>query len=162
MAGVQRSLTAFAVLAASLFLGGWEWCLLSVLMLIVLRFSDAGFSSILAATGAGILLLALFQWTDNRELFFPFAMQYAVHAACLLQGRLQWPDLVGGGGMIAAFLVIRVIQHATFRVLVVELAVAVAVVAVALAVNGRGRKTPGRRAVAGAVGALLAFAGLFV
>jgi hypothetical protein len=64
--------------------------------------------------------LAAFWATGNRELFFPFMMYLAAHAALTVSGRGLIPACAAGGLVVATFLVIRVGQAATPRVLAVE------------------------------------------
>jgi hypothetical protein len=73
--------------------------------------------------------LAAFWATGNRELFFPFTMYLAGHAALTVSGRGAILACAAGGLVVAAFLVIRVVQAATPRVLAVEAIAAGAILA---------------------------------
>jgi hypothetical protein len=73
--------------------------------------------------------LAAFWVTGNRELFFPFTMYLAAHAALTVSGRGLIPASAAGGLIVLVFLVIRVLQAATPRVLAVETVAAVAILA---------------------------------
>lgn len=84
--------------------------------------------------------LAAFRLTGDRELFFPFTMYLAAHAALTVGGRGLIPASAAGGLIVLVFLVIRVLQAATPRVLAVETVAAVAILAAAcLAVVRRDR-----------------------
>ncbi|MGB8852266.1 MAG: hypothetical protein WCC69_01715 [Pirellulales bacterium] len=74
--------------------------------------------------------LAAFWATGNRELFFPFTMYLAAHAALTVSGRGVIAACAAGGLVVAVFLVIRFFQAATPAVLAVE-AVAAGVILVA-------------------------------
>lgn len=65
--------------------------------------------------------------TGNRELFFPFTMHLA--AGAMIAASSRGTGLLTGGAVVGAFLMIRVAQHASPRVLAVELAAAAAVLA---------------------------------
>lgn len=88
--------------------------------------------------------LAAFWATGNRELFFPFSMYLAAHAALTVSHRGTIARWVMGGLVVAAFLVIRVLQAATPRVLAVEaVAAAVILAAVCLVLARRDRSLLG-------------------
>lgn len=74
--------------------------------------------------------LAAFWATGNRELFFPFTMYLAAHAALTVRGRGAIPACAAGGLVVATFLVIRVVQAATPNVLAVEAVAAGVILAV--------------------------------
>jgi hypothetical protein len=73
--------------------------------------------------------LAAFWVTGNRELFFPFTMYLAAHAALTVSGGGLIPAGAAGGLIVLVFLVIRVLQAATPRVLAVETVAALAILA---------------------------------
>jgi hypothetical protein len=117
-----------AFLAAAHLAGGPPWTVVAALAFAVLGLGSGRdpdrqrelLGLILPALG----WLAAFRLTGNRELFFPFAMYLAAHAA-LTGARRGVPGAFAGGGLVvAAFLVIRVLQAATPRVLAVETAAA--------------------------------------
>ena len=68
----------------------------------------------------------------------------------------------GGGGIAAAFLVIRVLQHATPRVIAVELAVAAAILVVVNAAIAASRGRPFVGWVIPPLASLAAYAGLAI
>lgn len=73
--------------------------------------------------------LAAFWGTGNRELFFPFTMYLAAHAALTVSDRGLISASAAGGLIVLVFLVIRVLQAAMPRVLAVETVAAVAILA---------------------------------
>jgi len=73
--------------------------------------------------------LAAFWAGGNRELFFPFTMYLAAHAALAVSGRGLGPACAAGGLVVAAFLVIRVFQATPPRVLAVEAGAAAVILA---------------------------------
>ena len=75
--------------------------------------------------------LAAFRLTGNRELFFPFTMYLAAHAGLTVARRGMPAAFATGGLVVAAFLVIRVLQAATPQVLAVETAAAGVILAAA-------------------------------
>ncbi len=140
--------------------GGWEWALLCLIVLAALWRIESGLVPVIATVGCSFVWLALYYWTGDRRLFFPYSMQLAAQLACLLQGRVRLPAIVGGGSIVAVFTMIRIAQSATTGVLIVELAVAAAALAIALhAYRGSSRNTTAR-VVASALGSVLAFGGL--
>ena len=100
--------------------------------------------------------------TGNRELFFPYTMYLAAQVALLLADRKLWRGVLGGGCVVAAFLVIRTLQSATTRVLAVELVVAAAVLGVAVVASRACPRGIGPRSAIAGVASLLAFAGLAI
>ena len=104
--------------------------------------------------------LAAFWATGDRELFFPFTMYLAAHASLTVSQRGLVAASVAGGIIVAAFLVIRLLQEAMPRVLAVEAVAATMILAVAcLAITRRDRSLFGDGLIlAGA--SLAAFASL--
>jgi hypothetical protein len=125
---VSGSVVGIAVAAGCLFLGGWPFALISLVAFCWLSRDGFDTTTVLRTASFGIVWLALFQLTGDRRLFFPFTIQFALHTAFP-----RPPKLAGCAGTVAVFLMVRVLQGATFQVLLVETAVAVAVVAVSLA-----------------------------
>ena len=82
-------------------------------------------SAILLAALPGLVWLVLFHFTDDRRLFFPFTIQYALQA-----GFFRRPALTGCGVIVGTFFAIRIAQGATLKVLIVEMIVTVAVIAI--------------------------------
>ena len=147
------------LLAAAQAYGGWPWTAMAGTAIAILAVADFA-PAPLAMVVPGLVWLALFRITGNRELFFPFAIHMASLLALRLGRRGLWQGAVAGGGMVALFLAIRASQQATARVLGLELAVAGLILAVVLATLPVSR---GRTAVEGGViglATLLALAGL--
>lgn len=146
-------IAGLAAVGVAAYWGGWEWAALCVLMLAVVWRAD-GEHRVPAAAGGSLIWLALFCWSGDRRLFFPYAMQFAAQAAYLTRGR------VAPGAIIGAFLLIRVWQAATIGVLAFEFVTAVVIAAFVeriYALSGEGKWV---RATAAAIGSTLAFASL--
>ena len=156
----MASLIGLIVLALAALYGGWEWVLITAIVLIALLPAQFHVVSILATVGASFFWLALFHWTGDRRLFFPYVMQLAVQMPYLLQGRSSMPAIVGGGGLIAGFMLIRVTQSATAGVLKVELFVATAILTLLTLLPGNIVQGPRMQVLAGVLGSILAFFGL--
>jgi hypothetical protein len=110
-AGIGFIVGEIMFLAVAHACGGPPWTIVAMVAFIALAFSGPWVST-LALLAPGLLWLALFQFTGNRELFFPYAMQLAAVVACRVGGG-PGRRLAGGGVVIAAFLAIRVAQQAT-------------------------------------------------
>ena len=154
------AVAASVVLIAAGWFGGWEWvapCLIVLAQLSRRRFSVA---EVLATAGAGLAWLVLFHFTGNRELYFPYTMQYAVQMAMLSFGGRCWKAGLGGALIVAVFTVARLLQAASAAVLAVELFVAAGVLAIAIAACEPGQGRAASRLAAAAIGSLIAFAGL--
>jgi hypothetical protein len=152
-------LTAVASAACAMLLGGWEWALVCSIVLVV-RPARTDFRSVLFTVAVGFLWLIAFCFTHDRRMVFPYTMQYAVQAAMLMHGSALVRGLMGGGAIVAVFMLIRVAQSAAISVLVVEVLVAAAVIALVMSAFGARKPSPGTRAIAGVGGSLLAVAGL--
>ncbi|MBL0159021.1 MAG: hypothetical protein IPP47_18205 [Bryobacterales bacterium] len=147
---MPRVLSYFAsalLLSAAFWLGGWPWAALWALAFALLARQEGPVQA-LAAAGPAFFWLALFHWTGDRRLFFPFAMHLAQASSPVL--------------LATAFFAIRIQQFATLHVLTVELLVAAAVLSIGYA--GRRQAPPGlsTRVVASAIVAILALAGLLI
>jgi hypothetical protein len=146
-------------LAAAHVFGGPPWTLLGMLAFVAQVVVDFRVRPLVVLVPS-LVWLAGFHTTGNRELFFPYAMYLATYVALLLADRTAWLGCLGGGFMVAAFLVIRVLQAATAAVLVVELVVAAAILAIALAAHIWGLKSRGATAAIIAFASLAAYASL--
>lgn len=73
--------------------------------------------------------LAGFWVSGNRELFFPYSMYLAGHAALTARHRGMIAACLAGGIVGGGFLVIRAMEAATPRVLAIEAAAAGAILA---------------------------------
>ena len=88
-------------------------------------------------------------------------MYLASGVAVRASERSPWLGLCGGGVVVTAFMIIRALQHATSRVLAVELVIAAAILAFAIAVRARIRThTIAQDAAIVVVASLLAYASL--
>jgi hypothetical protein len=126
------------------YFGGWHFAAIAVVALAVMLFRDAWGSSAIS-----LLWLALYFASGDPRLFFPFSIQFALQCG--------WPR---GAMVVAAFLAIRIAQGATFKVLLVELAVAAAVLAICAGGYARSSRTPRARLGWAAFGSFLAYLGL--
>jgi hypothetical protein len=147
-------LTSIAVAVCSALLGGWEWTLVCSIVLLAVSRRESTIRAILYTAAVGLFWLAIFRWTGDRRMFFPYSMQYAVQMACLTRSA------TAGGCIVLLFLLIRIGQSATLGVLAVEIVVAAAVLAISFYVHGPKMRGAEWRARVSAVGSVLAFAGL--
>lgn len=153
-------LTAVIALAAVALVGGWPWALVSLMVLAVVWRTDFRAASVLATVVPGLCWLALYQWTGDHRLFFPYAIQYAVQMAYLSGGSAVRRTLLGGGSVVLVFVLIRIAQSATAGVLLVEVLVAAAVLALASGVHDSSGRDLRARVLSAAVSSVLAYAGL--
>lgn len=146
-------------LAATHLYGGPPWTLLG--MIAFFAQIAAGFRlRQLVLLVPSLAWLALFHDTGNRELFFPFAMYLATHVALILAARDRWQGCLGGGIVIGAFMMIRVFQAASTKVLAVELVVATAILAIAISAHALAEKRPASAAAITVAASLAAYASL--
>jgi len=144
--------------------GGPPWAIIGMVAFIAQIFTQTigGFrAESLLLVVPSLLWLGLFHATGNRELFFPYTMYLASGVTLRSAERSPWLGLCGGGVVVAAFMIIRILQNATSRVLAVELVIAVVILAFVLAALAWSRKhTLARDAAIVAVSSLLAYASL--
>jgi len=151
-------------LAITHFFGGPPWAVVGMVALLAQIVAQilAGFrGDAVILVVPSLLWLAFFHTTGNRELFFPYTMYLASGVA--LRGAERSPSLgiLGGGAVVTAFMVIRILQNATSRVLLVELMIAAAILSLPLVVRSWSRTHAiVRDAVIAAVSSLLAYASL--
>jgi hypothetical protein len=148
-------------LGATHVLGGPPWTMIGMIAFIAQVFIGVRLESV-ARLLPSLLWLVLFRVSGDRELFFPYTMYLASHVALGFSQRNIWLASLGGGGIVAAFMTIRVLQNATFRVLAVELVVAVAILAVALVAHAWSRKQAASDALIVAGASLLAYVSLSI
>lgn len=148
-----------AFLAVAHVYGGPTWTILGGLAFFG-RIVSGSRQPPLAALYAAIVWLAVSWATGSREYFFPYSMHLAACVAVAFGQRSGWLGGLGGLAVAAAFMVVRVLQQATPRVLLVEglVAAVILVAVVAAAVRLRGRS--GAAVAIVAVAAALAWAGL--
>ena len=144
--------------------GGTPWAIVGMTAFIAQIFTQV-FSGIRAESlllvVPSLIWLALFRVTGNRELFFPYTMFLATGVAVRAVERTPWLGMLGGGAVVTAFMILRILQNATSRVLAVELVIAAAILAVAVAARALShRQTILRDAAIVAVSSLLAYASL--
>jgi len=121
-------------LAVAHVFGGPPWTVIGALAVVLLALGGIRIES-LAIVVPSLAWLALSHTTGNRELFFPYTMYLASCVA--MRGsdradRAEWLGPLGGAAIVAVFLVIRILQQATLRVLAVEFVVAAAILALVL------------------------------
>ena len=146
-------LTGLAVSVCAALLGGWEWALVCAVVLVAVG-RERTVPAVLYSAAAGLFWIFVFRWTDDRRMFFPYTMHYAVQMTCLTRSRMA------GASVVLGFMLIRILQGATAEVLAVELVVSAAVLEISLFIHGPKMRGPRWRARASAIGSALAFAGL--
>ncbi len=139
--------------------GGPPWTLVGVITFVLVAFTRPGLP-LLALAAPSLVWLVLARVTENRELFFPYAMHLAAVVACRLANRTAVWGFLGGAAVVAAFLGIRVAQEATLRVLAVECAVAVAILGGVTIARHRSSRQPAVDAAIIIAAAISAYAGL--
>lgn len=148
-----------AFLGAVGYLGGPHWAALGVLACCGQMLADFRARS-LACLAPAAAWAAAHHLSGNRELFFPFAMFLAAHAAGQFAARSRTAAAIAGAAVVAAFMAVRVAQGAGGRVLAVELVVAVVILAAVLAALAVAGRRPAALAAISALASGLAFAGL--
>ncbi len=138
----------------------WPWALEAVVALFAIPRTRLSFAAVLGVAGVGLAWICVFCWTGDRRLFFPYTIQLAVQSICLLDGRVRWPALLGGGTMMLLFTAIRLVQGATLSVLFVEWIVAAGVLALAVTAWRNSARSSAARLGLGLIASLLAYAGL--
>lgn len=130
---IRLLLLEAAFLAVAHVAGGPPWTVVAAIAFAVLgvfgRRQDGRWQEPVWLILPSLGWLAAFRLTGDRELFFPFTMYLAAHAALTVGGRGLIPASAAGGLIVLVFLVIRVLQAATPRVLAVETVAAVAILA---------------------------------
>jgi len=149
------------LIAAAAVFGGPAWTGMTVLAL--LAEVAAGSQLVeLAWLVPAFGWLAAARFTENRELFFPYAITLAAFMACRLRGRSPAAATTAAAVGMLAFLGIRLAQQATWQVLATEAVVAAGIL---LVIAAGCRWLPERPWATGgimAAAAGLAYAGLAV
>ena len=101
-------------------IGGLPWACISVFGICILIAYGANWREVLLLMLPAMFWLGVFHFTGDRRMFFPFSILFAASFAL----RANWPATMG---IMVLFLVARILQDATFKVLAVEVLVAVAV-----------------------------------
>lgn len=146
-------------LALAQIVGGPPWTLVGVITFVLIAFTRPGLP-LLVLVAPSLVWLVLARATDNRELFFPFAMHLAAVVTCRLANRTAAWGCLGGAAVVAAFLGIRMAQEATLRVLAVECAVAFAILGAVTIVRHLCSRQKGVDAAIATAAAISAYAGL--
>ena len=159
MANFSLLVVELLFLAATHVCGGTPWTVIGVVAILAHLPARLRLESLGVVT-ASLLWLVAFQASGNRELFFPYTMHLAACAALAAARRGGLAGWLGGGAVVAAFLVIRVLQQATGRVLAVEFLVAAAILAAVLAARRWSRDRVDREAAVVAAAGAVAMLGL--
>lgn len=112
-----------SIIALVAFMGGPAWTGMTVLALLAEVAAGSHLAGLVWLTVA-VGWLAVAQVTQNRELFFPFAIAVTALIACRLRRRSLAVSMLGAIAGVFVFLAIRVAQQATWQVLATEAAVA--------------------------------------
>jgi len=123
--------------------GGPPWAVIGAIAVVLLALGGIRTES-LALMVPSLAWLGFSHATGNRELFFPYTMYLASCVALRDSQRASWLGPLGGAAIVAAFMIIRILQQATVRVLVVEFVVAAAILALVVVAGSwsRGRVAP--------------------
>jgi hypothetical protein len=132
MSSVVFIVVELLFLAVAHIFGGPPWAVIGALTVVLLSLGGIRIES-LALMVPSLAWLVLSHATGNRELFFPYTM-YLASCVALRDSqratqRTTWLGPFGGAAVVVAFMVIRILQQATVRVLVVEFVVAAAILA---------------------------------
>ena len=134
-------------LALTHLFGGPPWTVIGAIAVVAQTLGGLRSES-LAFVMPSLAWLALSHATGNRELFFPYTM-YLASCVALRDSqqatqRSAWLGPLGGVAIVAAFMIIRILQQATVRVLAVEFVVAAAILALVVVAGSwsRRRATP--------------------
>jgi hypothetical protein len=157
-------------LALTHLFGGPPWTVIGAIAVVLLALGGIRFES-LALMVPSLAWLGLSHATGNRELFFPYTMYLASCVALRATERTPWLGPLGGAAIVALFMVIRILQQATVRVLVVEFVVAAAILALVVVAGSWSRRRVAHvapaanfacRAAIVAASSLLAYASLAI
>ena len=172
MAHLVFIIVELAFLAVTHIFGGPPWTVIGAIAVVAQTLGGVRIES-LALVLPSLAWLALSHATGNRELFFPYTM-YLASCVALRDSqratqRTTWLGPFGGAAVVVAFMVIRILQQATVRVLVVEFVIAAAILALVVVTGSWSRRRVGHvapathlawRAAIVAVSSLLAYASL--
>ena len=161
-------------LAVTQIVGGPPWTVIGAIAVVAQTLGGVRIES-LALIVPSLAWLALSHATGNRELFFPYTM-YLASCVALWNSqratqRAAWLGPLGGAAIVAAFMVIRILQQATVRVLAVEFVVAAAILALVVVTGSWSRRRVAHvapaahfawRAAIVAASSLLAYASLAI
>lgn len=145
--------------------GGPPWTVIGVVAILAQMVGGVRMEW-LALVLPSLCWLGLSHATGNRELFFPYTMYLASCVALRGFDRSGSTALLGGGAIVGVFMIIRILQQATPRVLAVEFAVAATILALVLNADSWSRRHGERaprsslRAAIVVASSLLAYASL--
>jgi hypothetical protein len=170
MSNVVFIIVELLFLAVTHVFGGPTWTVIGAIAIVAQTLGGVRIAS-LALMVPSLAWLAISHATGNRELFFPYTMYLASCMAIRGSDRADhaaWLGPFGGAVVVAAFMVIRILQQATIRVLVVEFVVAAAILALVVVARALGRRYAPRvapvvwHAAIVAASSLLAYASLAI
>ncbi len=118
MKWLAPGLPALVLVIAAMAIGGLPWAGISLVGLFAFIAFGANWRDVLMLIIPALFWLAVFHFTGDRRMFFPFSMLFAASLALLSKWDVTLVILV-------LFLLARTLQYATFKVLAVELIVAV-------------------------------------
>jgi hypothetical protein len=130
-------------LAVAHIFGGPPWTVIGALAVVAQTLGGVRIES-LALVVPSLAWLALSHATGNRELFFPYTM-YLASCVALQDSqraaqRAAWLGPLSGAAIVATFMVVRILQQATVRVLAVEFVVAAAILAIVVVAGSWSRR----------------------
>ena len=111
---------ALAVILTATIIGGLPWACISVFGIYTFIAFGANWREVLLLILPAMFWLGVFHFTGDRRMFFPFSILFAASFAL----RSNWTATME---IMVLFLVARILQDATFKVLAVEVLVAMAV-----------------------------------
>lgn len=159
---VRFTVTALALFFLILALGGVPWAALCLLGSVVQAFVNQRVIVTLASFTPAFVWLSFFSLTDNRQLFFPYAMFFTSYVGLLFANRHLLLGVLGGLLPMSIFVAVRILQQATPDVLGVEIAVALGVVTLAFAAHHGSPRTPPVCVLISLLASVVAYAGLGV
>lgn len=138
MAQAGYVIASLILVGLALWLGGIPWGILCGMALVPLLRTDRK-ASHLVLVGCSFAWLAASRLTDRRDFFFPYTMSLASLIFLQLAERNFWQGVVGVVAALTAFFVVRIGQHASTRVLLVEFVAATAILEIVMVAHGRSR-----------------------
>ena len=134
-------------------IGGLPWACISVFGICIFIAYGANWREVLLLILPALFWLAVFHFSGDRRMFFPFSILFAASFAL----RANWAAAMG---IMVLFLVARILQDATFKVLAVEVLVAVVVLCPVYFARKKLSALQQWRSAFAAASSLLAFIGL--
>lgn len=109
---------ALALVIVAMAVGGLPWACISLVGFLAFIAFGANLRDVLMLIWPAMFWLAVFHFTCDRRMFFPFSILFAASLAL----RANWATALE---IMVLFLMARILQDATLKVLAVELIVAV-------------------------------------